>query len=1145
MTLEEITDDFLRRCRQLERPDVEDYAARYPEFEDEIRATLPLLALLEEFGPDSEDPSLQQPKWSTPKVTNIGDYRILGEIGRGGMGIVYEAEQQALSRRVALKVLPSMGDDSALARFRHEARAAARLHHTNIVPVFDVGQDGEHAYYAMQLIQGQGLDAVIEELGRIRLQSSMQVAESSMQTPASGDSSTGDASYIGESRALARSVCTGVFRSSELTEQPSISGATSSLEAQTIAPVASSSSKLLNKESSSGGGHGAFYRSVAHIGLQTAEALAYAHARGIVHRDIKPSNLLLDATGVLWVSDFGLAKTEDAGLTRPGEILGTLRYMSPERFQQNCDERADIYALGITLYELLVGKPAFQSADRLQIVKAIVNEQPPAPSKHDPKTPIDLETIVLKATEKASEDRYQSAQDMADDLRRFIQDEPIQARRMRSIERLLRWSRRNRALSIAVSVAAASLLLLAIVSTWTSIRQSQLRDIADRRGERLQESLYLSQMNVAGQAALQGLGADTIQERLAEWHPESVGRDLRHWEWYYLHSMTNRAAFVSERLGNNYCWQCDLSPDGQRVVVTVNGWGVQVRDTESGEILAARELGSARTVDWSPDGKKIAVGRFRGTNNILDADTLETICDFVVPNSNENYCVKWSPDSKLFAESAQNVDADEANKVRIRDGTTGEIVQTLVGHRSPVRHLSWHPDGTRLAAGDRTQILVWNVAEANVELESKGNSLAWSPDGTMLACSRQSGIWNVLSEERLAFAEAVDAIVWRPDSTRFAVGCGDGSIQVFDVGYSTRHRLFIGHTSTIWSLAWSQATGKLASCGLRDETLRLWDMSETDHTQILTDDRGEYDVAMNRVSSRLAIHKVWTGQTSLWDRAGTLLKKYDFGQELAAIAISEDGKQLVAAARSPVVFVWDTDSEEHFAIPTEAVITQLTACGEHRFAGVSVHGDLLVWERGGELLLEIPFESTGVVTAVDWCPATGRLATVSMDSTLRLWDLDQGELASFETPGPAKVVRFSRDGRQIATVQRNVMIVWDAETGQEMHRLDEIREDFSSIDWSPDGRRIVSGAVGSVSIWDVEAGKVALRLTGPGIVRSVAWSEDGQRVAAAGSTVVLFDASRGYQMAPAAQAHRLSLWPWCGGVYRFFCQPALGSVDSL
>ena len=156
-------------------------------------------------------------------------------------------------------------------------------------------------------------------------------------------------------------------------------------------PTSPSTSKLLqNNGGSTSGGTGAFYRSVAHIGLQTAEALAYAHARGIVHRDIKPSNLLLDATGVVWVSDFGLAKSEDAGLTQTGEILGTLRYMSPERFRHRCDERADIYAVGMTLYELLVGEPAYQSADRLQIVRSIVNDQPLAPRHRDPRTPLDL-----------------------------------------------------------------------------------------------------------------------------------------------------------------------------------------------------------------------------------------------------------------------------------------------------------------------------------------------------------------------------------------------------------------------------------------------------------------------------------------------------------------------------------------------------------------------------------------------------------------------------------------------------------------------------------------------------------------------------------------------------------------------------------
>jgi serine/threonine protein kinase len=200
---------------------------------------------------------------------------------------------------------------------------------------------------------------------------------------------------------------------------------------------------------------GHYFRSVARIGHQVAEALAYAHDRGVVHRDIKPSNLLLDAAGVVWVTDFGLAKTDEEGLTRTGDILGTIRYMAPERFRGACDARADIYALGLTLYELALLRPAFESPDRLKLIEQVRHQEPTRPRSIDPRIPRDLETIVLKAIDKDPQRRYSTAAALGEDLQRFVEDRPIRARRVSAAERLLRWGRRNK----LVACLLASLLV--------------------------------------------------------------------------------------------------------------------------------------------------------------------------------------------------------------------------------------------------------------------------------------------------------------------------------------------------------------------------------------------------------------------------------------------------------------------------------------------------------------------------------------------------------------------------------------------------------------------------------------------------------------------------------------------------------------
>ena len=223
-----------------------------------------------------------------------------------------------------------------------------------------------------------------------------------------------------------------------------------------------------------------FFRSVAQIGRQAAQGLAYAHARGVVHRDIKPSNLLLDTAGVVWITDFGLAKADDDDLTATGDILGTLRYMAPERFRGEGDARADIYALGLTLYELLTLRPAYESADRLKLIERIKGEEPARPRSRDDRIPRDLETIVLKAIDKDPERRYPSADAMAEDLRRFLADEPIRARQVGSAERYLRWARRNKVIAVMGGVLLTVLVLAPVGSLIVAGRMAYLAENAHR-----------------------------------------------------------------------------------------------------------------------------------------------------------------------------------------------------------------------------------------------------------------------------------------------------------------------------------------------------------------------------------------------------------------------------------------------------------------------------------------------------------------------------------------------------------------------------------------------------------------------------------------------------------------------------------------
>ena len=388
-----------------------------------------------------------------PGLPTISGFRLLREIGRGGMGVVYEAVELALGRRVALKVVPrgDVGSSNAAGRFRREARSAARLHHTNIVPVFGVGEDIRYLYYAMQFIDGQGLDRVIDELRRERSGGSRPIALQS--TNLRDSEATGTLGPKDEDELATASFGADV----RVLSDPTLIGP---LPPQTIRTTLASDAPGSSAVASGPGG--ARYRGVARIGLQVAEGLQFAHRQGILHRDVKPSNVLIDNTGTAWVADFGLAKTLDGegdGLTRTGDIVGTLRYMAPERFDGRSDPRGDVYALGVTLYELITLRPVFEEANRAKLIERVLREEPLRPRSLDRRLPLDLETIVLKAMAKEPTARYATAGAMADDLRRFLAGEPIHARRSGPAERAWRWSRRKPAIAgLTAAVILASTL---------------------------------------------------------------------------------------------------------------------------------------------------------------------------------------------------------------------------------------------------------------------------------------------------------------------------------------------------------------------------------------------------------------------------------------------------------------------------------------------------------------------------------------------------------------------------------------------------------------------------------------------------------------------------------------------------------------
>ncbi len=445
--LNEILLGYVEAVEAGGRPDRSELLSRHPEFAAELSEFIDSRDKVERLTAPIRDavrsgtgsPFSVLPSSADRPLGRLGDFQLLREIGRGGMGIVYEAVQISLNRPVALKVLPFAAalDPKQLQRFKHEAQASALLHHTNIVPVHAVGCERGVHYYAMQLIDGQSLAAMIAEL---RLRSSTPSATRD-QVSAAGDQ-------------------TGPYTPQPASpEAPAAEIPTHPIAALTTVRTAR------NRH---------FYRAAAEVALRTAQALEHAHSLGVVHRDIKPANLLVDVNGNLWITDFGLALFQsDMGLTMTGEILGTLRYMSPEQAMAKrglVDHRTDIYSLGVTLYELLTLQPAFTGSDRQELLHQITMDDPKPPRRIDKNIPVELETIVIKATAKLPAERYTTAQEMADDLQRFLDDKPVLAKRPSLLDKTTKWARRHRPL---VASAAVLLVIVTAGSVAFSVRLAQ------------------------------------------------------------------------------------------------------------------------------------------------------------------------------------------------------------------------------------------------------------------------------------------------------------------------------------------------------------------------------------------------------------------------------------------------------------------------------------------------------------------------------------------------------------------------------------------------------------------------------------------------------------------------------------------------
>jgi WD40 repeat protein/tRNA A-37 threonylcarbamoyl transferase component Bud32 len=1091
-------------------------------------------------------------------LKQLGDYRIIREVGRGGMAVVYEAEQESLGRHVALKVLlrHTRLDPNQAARFQREARAAARLHHTNIVPVYGVGEhDGVH-YYVMQFIPGQGLDEVIREVQRLRRQDSMPTAPEDRIEHCSGDPA-----FAAPATRVAWELLTGQFATvepghcdpldasssgehlagaiAEAEERdPSADRVTTKVLPAPANDFSSATHELGERQSSSLSGplrH--YWRGVARIGVQVAEALQYSHAQGVLHRDIKPSNLLLDLHGTVWVADFGLAKLADqADLTHSGDVVGTWRYMAPERFEGVSDARSDVYSLGLTLYELLVLHPAFDGSTREELIRQVGFGVPPRPRKVNPEVPRDLETIVLKATERNPAQRYQTARELAEDLRRFLEDKPTRARQCGPAERAWRWARRNPAIASLLASVALLVAALAVGSTFAAVWLNRERN---RALDHLWDA-YLAQAHAgrsghqAGQR-FKSLGVLTAAAKIR------VTNDLRNeaiacLALVDLRPVRRLATMVHEDDGSA------VDPAVERYAFVDSEGNVSVRRVADGReiVRLPRGPGPNRLLEFSPDGRYLIVAHLAQNQwwyVLWDIDRAASTRKVMAPSDAP---IRFSPDSRRVARAVSET------MIELHDAATGNLWKRLTV--APVAELAgFHPDGRRLAVFDKARQTL-----------------------RLIDTERGQDVWSRRFE-----VELDGALAWRRHDQLFAASGLDHRIYVYDMAADRLQAVLEGHQNSVVRLRFTHEGSLLVSSSW-DGTVRVWDPVRG--TLLVTASGGLIQIGPD--DRRVAMHETSLG-LGLWELADArecralhhgmvgnrTPRPENWGPH--AISFSPDGR-LLASSDVDGIQLWDPSAGTPVAHLPLAVgagaqfspdgshlltycypsdsgprIWPLRAAGDgtdgglrigpSRFLGVKegLYSNHYYWDSTGRYVMINDITRTQAVVldlaksselarlgphrGLNQCPISpdGRwVATATWKGKdVKVWEVATGRLA-WQMPCDSAFVKFSPNGRWLAVAKfpGPECRLWHVGSWRPGPTI-QVGHEFLTMAFSRDGRLLAIEDAGAVRLVDPDSGQEIATLDtssgSPANFFCMAFSPDGTYLAAGRDHIVhLWDLRR-------------------------------------
>ena len=1095
--LNRLADEFALRVRTGERPRLDEYCDRHPELANDIRFLFPAMLELERARADA-GPELAVAMSDAARITNLGDFQLLREVGRGGMGVVYEAEQVSLGRRVALKLLPAtvFRDPVKRRRFEREAKAAARLHHTNIVPVHGFGEHAGTPYYVMQFIPGLGLDAVIDELA----QSPGRGAEPGSPAGRRSDLSIAlarsllgeDATDAGDRSHPVNAALTATAANGN-TPGP---GPHPSTDRGSSVSLSASGVYLPGQPPSETGGRATkqatYWESVARIGVQVGGALAYAHKLGVLHRDIKPGNLLLDLNGTVWVTDFGLAKADDsADLTNTGDLLGTLRYMPPEAFEGKSDVRSDVYALGLTLYELVALRPAYQERDRNKLIKQVTTGDPPRLRKLREDAPRDLVTVIEKAIDRDPARRYQTAGALADDLQRFLNDQPIQARRQTQLERCVRWARHNPGIAVLGSTLAAVLVIVTVASLLVAGHFDRLRgneaqaaeserdarreadlareaEASQRRHaveERKRADVTLADMytsrgllaaerDAPAEAAL-WFSAAADQSATAENSGREEDSQLRARNW--LRQATVPVAVLALPVGAN---QLDFQPRGDLVVVRFGPGQLMLWSWRDGTRLPWTEsLDGVRAAQFAPDGASIALALESGEaqiRRVADGEVLSTLRD-----TGPITTVRYSPDGKLLAVGGDGVRFWEVDRQEFAapgwlhpQPVTGllfsragdRLITTSADHRARVFAVADLKAGIRPLFAPVAHVLPSPPALIDddrvlVTVTADGELTRWS-----MATGQPAGM---PTRTRPRLLEEVAA---SPDGKWLAASGVDGpEIQSANAALPLVH---LGHTNRVRKSVFSP-DGTMLLTASWDSTARLWSLPTGQPIGHPLTHMAFVDLCAWSHDARYVATAQTGGLVRVWQRPvdGLVTAKENGWGECPRVSF--DGRLAVPG-------LWHESPNGGPNVTGRRVRVVTTASGQPAGPDISLPGPV-----------------------ADACVCADNRAVAAAWATgdkgyLGVWEVATAK-ARFEPiplPGPPLSVAARRGSHQLAVLcSTGDVLVLDDQTGEGALRLrhdgwpDSPAGRSTRVQYTPDGTALISLTAQSIDVCDAGSGE--------------------------------------------------------------------------